>query len=192
MTTNIADKSRITVDDQEAQLLGKRLSGFVIAYISCPQDAGRNYLGAILLTDYRTRPLEFAFVSPVKVTLMQKIIHGKTLDWVVTVDIIAKRLLSEATKRPDVIFVDSDLLLELQELTDIPVAKLSREQTSASQPTSLSPLKFSTSREGDKENIVGSVLSTIEAYADLMDPFGRMTDAIREAQKNAPPSQAKP
>ncbi|MGD0138396.1 MAG: hypothetical protein ABSD28_05925 [Tepidisphaeraceae bacterium] len=182
----------MTVEEGEPQILSKRLSEFVIAYISCPQDSGRNYLGGILLTDYRTRPLEFAFVSPVKVTTMQRIIHGKTLDETVTVYIIAHRLLSEATKQPDIIFVDSDLLLELQRLTQIPVAKLSREQNSASQATSLSPLKFSTLREGDKDSVVGSVMSTLEAHADLMEPFARMTEAIREAQKAVPPSQVKP
>src|SRR6185312_6510598 len=99
---SVEDSRNESLDEQdgEAVLRGKRLADFVMAYVSCPQDAGRNYLGAILLTDYRTRPLEFAFVSPVKVTLMQKIIHGKTLDEAITVDVVANRLLKEAAKHP--------------------------------------------------------------------------------------------
>jgi hypothetical protein len=167
------------------------MSDFVIAYISCPQDSGRNFLGATLLTDYRTRPLEFSFVSPVKITLMQRIIHGKTLDEAISVDVIANRLLSQVSKPPDVIFVDSDILLELQRLTRIPVARLSKEENSSSQPTSLSALKFSTFRTNYSE-IVGSILSALESHADLIEPFGRMTEAIREAQKSIPASPLKP
>ena len=177
-------------EPREAELFGKPISEFVIAYISCPQDSGRNYLGGILLTDSRTRPLEFAFVSPVKITVMQRLIHGRTLDEAITVDLVAKRLLTEATKRPDIIFVDSDILLELQRLTKTPVAKLFRETNSASQPTALSTVKFTTSNTG-KDGPVGNAVSTLEPFADLIEPFARMTEAIREALKAVPPPQAK-
>jgi len=192
MTDDSGSNVSYTTPDGELNLLGKELSDFVIAYLSCPQDSGRNYLGGLLLTDYRTRPLEFAVVSPVKVSVMQRIIHGRTLDEAITVDVVARRLLSEATKPPDIIFVDSDLLLGLQRLTEIPVAKLSREQNSVSQPTTISTLKYSTSRTADNESTVGEVLATLEGHADLLDPFTRMTEAIREAQKSIPPPQGKP
>jgi hypothetical protein len=174
------------------ELLGRPVADFVIAYISCLQDSARNYLGAILLTDYRTRPLEFAFVSPVKITTLQRIIHGRTLDEAITVDLVTKRLLTEATKRPDIVFVDSDLLLEAQRLTKTPVAKLSRHETLAGQPNSLSTVKFSTANGGEHESAVGSVLSALEPLADLIEPFARMTEAIREALEAMPPPQPKP
>jgi hypothetical protein len=180
-----------TLEESSGDLLGKRIEDFVIAYISCPQDSGRNYLGAILLTDHRTRPLEFAFVSPVKITTMQRIIHGRTLDEAITVDLIAKRLLTEANKRPDVIFVDSDILLEAHRLTKAPVAKLYRQESAPNQPNSLSLVKFTAAGGSEKESKVGSVLSTLEPFGDLVEPFARMTEAIREALKAVPPPQVK-
>jgi hypothetical protein len=135
--------------------------------------------------------LEFAFVSPVKISVMQRLIHGRTLDEAITVDLVANRLLTEATKRPDIIFVDSDILLELQRLTKTPVAKLFREANAANQPTALSTVKFTAAVNGGKESLVGNVLATLEPSCDLVEPFSRMTDAIREALKS-PQVQAKP
>jgi hypothetical protein len=181
-----------TGNGDEAQLLGKPLRDFVIAYISCPQDSGRNYLGGLLLTDYRTHPLEFAFVSPVKVTAMQRIIHGRTLDQAITVELVARRLIDEATKRPDIVFVDSDLLLELQPVIKTPIAKLYREENATSQANTLSTVRFVTARDADKETEVGAVLGRLEPLTDLVEPFTRIAEAIREALKSLPPSQPKP
>jgi hypothetical protein len=177
---------------QETQLLGKTVEEFVIAYISCPQDSGRNYLGAVLLTDYRTRPLEFAFVSPVKITAMQRIIHGRTLDEAIIVDLIANRLLKEATKRPDIIFVDSDILLEVHRLTKAPVAKLFRQDGAPDQANSISTVRFTASGGSERTSKVETVLASLESHGDLAEPFTRMTEAIREALKSVPPVQAKP
>lgn len=191
MSSDNDGASQYGYDEPKAELIGKRPLEFIMAYISCPQDSGRNYLGGILITDWRTRPLEFSFVSPVKVTVMQRIIHGKTLDEAVTVDLVAKRLLTEAIKQPDIIFVDSDLLLGLQRLTKIPVTKLSRDGSESEQVKSLGTVKFSTANGAEMDSLVGNVLSALEPFVDLLEPFSRMADAIKEAMKAVPQTQGK-
>lgn len=179
------------VDEPSSDLLGKRASDFVIGYVSCPQDSGRNYLGGILLTDWRTRPIEFSFVSPVKVTMMQRIIHGKTLDEAITVELIARRLLTDSTKPPDVIFVDSDILLGLQRSAKTPVARLTRDEGVSAQAGSLSTIRFATARGMENESTVGNVLSALEPFVDLIEPFSRVTEAIKEAMKSVAANPAK-
>ena len=51
-------------------------SEMALCYLTCPQDAANAYLGALMVTDYRARPLHFAFVSPIRPTRIQKILYG--------------------------------------------------------------------------------------------------------------------
>jgi hypothetical protein len=169
--------------DAQPTYFGKPLDKLVLAYLSCPQDAAKSYLGGLLLTDWRTRPVEFSFVSPVKISLMQRLVHGKTLDEVVVIDVISQRLLGEATKAADVVFVDSGALLQAQRLVEVPVVLLERQAQVS--PGSLTAITFKTAESRFSESVARFVTG-VETQVDLIDPFARLTDAIREALRSTP------
>ena len=123
------------------KVLGKSPSELVLCFISCPQDAARNFVGAILITDARGRPVEFAFVEPVRASQMQRILYGKTLEEHVRIDVIANKLLQGNSKLPDVIFGDADELLPVRRIVQVPVARLSRNENPGTD----------TDRQGDAE-----------------------------------------
>lgn len=114
-------------DDSEDSILGKDPEELVLCYLSCSQDAAKAYLGAMLVTDARARPLDFSYVDPIKPTTMQRILFGKTLDEHIRVDVIAKKLIGGSSRIPDIILVDSPDLLPVRRIADITVALLPQE-----------------------------------------------------------------
>ena len=49
-------------------------SDAILGYLACPQDAASGFIGALLITDARSRPLHFAYVSPIRPTAMQRLL----------------------------------------------------------------------------------------------------------------------
>ena len=62
----------------------------ILAYLSCPYDAAKSFIGALLITDATGRPLHFTYVSPVRPTTMQRLLYGKTLTEHTKVDVITR------------------------------------------------------------------------------------------------------
>ena len=172
----------------EEKVLGKSPTELVLCFISCPQDAARNFVGAILVTDASGRPLEFAFVEPVRPSQMQRILYGKTLEEHVRIDVIANKLLQGNSNVPDVIFVDADELLPMRRIVQIPVARLSKSDNSGTDSTKLSTLTYSTGGRRDDEELVGQVIGHLEPLIDLIEPFNRITEALKESGR----AQGKP
>lgn len=46
--------------EETEELVGKEPSEFILGYLTCPQDAAKAFLGALMLTDFRARPLHFS------------------------------------------------------------------------------------------------------------------------------------
>src|SRR4030042_1860051 len=92
--------------ENESQILGKNLSELTLGYLICPQDAAGAYMGALMITDFRARPIHFSYTSPVRPTIYQKILFASTLNPHVKIDVIAQKLLSGVPRIPDVLFVD--------------------------------------------------------------------------------------
>jgi hypothetical protein len=152
-----------------------------LGYLSCPQAADGGFTGALLITDSGTRPLYFAYVAPIRPTMMQKILYGQTLNEHTKVLVIAKKLLTEGLSvKPDVLFVDAEDLIDVRQLTKWPVAFLQKGQQDAS---SLSDLFYDTGGRDQDTSIVGRIVGSLEESVDLLDPFNRLTDALKEALK---------
>lgn len=160
-------------------------SELTLCYLSCPQDAASAFLGALMITDYRARPLHFSFVSPVRPTRVQRILYGSTLEDHVKIDVIGRELLKDLPIVPDVLFVDTEQILAIRQITDIPVAFLSKSPEHEDDPGKLTTLHYDTGSHIDDQEVVGRVLSSLEAYVDLVEPFTRMRDALKEAIKSS-------
>ncbi|GMU84235.1 MAG: hypothetical protein AMXMBFR47_41050 [Planctomycetota bacterium] len=168
----------------QPRVAGKPLPDLVLAFLSCPQDAARNYVGAVLVADYRARPLEFSYVSPVRPTVLQKILYGKTLQEHVLIDVIARKLMETNGRRPDVVFVNSRELLAARRIQQAPVAFLSRASEPASSGPRLSTLTYDTGDRKDDGEIVGEIVGHLELLIDLLEPFDRIQEALKETIKS--------
>lgn len=150
-----------------------------LGYLSCPQTADKGFVGALLVTDYGTRPLNFAYVAPIRPTIMQRILYGGTLNEHTKVLVIARKLLTEGISViPSVLFVDAADLLGVRRFTQCPVAQLWKGTQDAS---SLSTLQYDTGANSQDASTVGRIVESLESSVDLLDPFARVREALKEA-----------
>lgn len=164
---------------------GPEYGQHVLAFLIAPEAPGGGFTGALLVTDSRTRPLEFISAAPVKPTKIQTYLYGKTLREHATIDVIARKLLTSISHRPVVVFVDSEELLEVGRIVNVPVALLTFSGSiavSGSKPLSQVKFKVSdASKEG--EHTVGNLVGELEQTIDLLEPFTRTAEALKEALK---------
>lgn len=154
-----------------------------LAYLSCPQDGAKGYLGALLLTDGRTRPLYFGYVAPVRPTVMQRILYGRTLDADVKLDVIARKLAKDGiSKVPEILFVDAEDLLAARPIFNVPTARLTRPEGKESGVT-ISTYQYDTGGHAEDAEAVGRVVAALEQTVDLLEPFQRLQEALKEALK---------
>jgi len=168
--------------ENEPQILGKNLSELTLCYLICPQDAANAFLGALMITDFRARPIHFSFVSPVRPTVIQKILFGSTLNSHLKIDVIAQKLLSGIPRVPDVLFVDDMEILAAQKIIKKPTACLKKSTSQDADPAKLSILDYKADSNEDQE-IIGQIIANLENLVDLVEPFSRMRQALKEAIK---------
>jgi hypothetical protein len=155
----------------------------VLCYMTCPQDGSGASVGALMITDARARPLHFGYTAPIKPTTMQRLMYGPTLNEHLKIDVIANKLLKGMPQVPDVVFVDSEELLVARRLTSIPMAHLARKGDEKDVSASLSTLVYKTNENTSDRDTVGGVIAFLEPQIDLIEPFGRMLEALKEAIK---------
>lgn len=155
----------------------------MLAYLMCPQDAAGSYLGALMLTDHRTRPQHFSFVSPIRPTKIQRILYGPTLDEHLKVDVIGKKLLSDLPYVPELLVVETPELIGVRRVVHLPTAFLTKTGDGDIEPGRLTSLRYDTGAYTDDEEVVGQILASLETTVDLVEPFNRMREALKEAIK---------
>lgn len=156
----------------------------VLCYVTCPQDSSKSFVGGLLITDYKSRPLHFAYVTPVRPTAMQRILYGATLNEHIQVDVIAKRLFEELPIVPTVLFVDNEDILKIQRIVKFPVAYLSKASETDSDVSTLSTIHYKTYTDTfEVQNVVGQTIANLENVIDLTEPFQRMREALKESIK---------
>jgi len=155
----------------------------VLCYLVCPQDASGAFVGALMLTDGRARPLHFGYVARIKPTPIQRVLYGPTLREHVKIDVIARKLFQGIPQAPDVVFVDSEELLSARRLTSAPLAYLSKRKGEQDDPASLSALVYKTDESTEDRDGVGNVIALLESQIDLVEPFERMIEALKETMK---------
>lgn len=162
----------------------KDAAGPNLAYLSCPPGPDKNFLGGLLITDARSRPLHFGYVAPVRPTPIQRLLYGGTLPEHVRVDVIAKKLFSDGVPVvPDVLFVDDRQLLAARRVFMIPTAVLERRPTGGDSSNSLSTVQYTVDQHSGDDDSVGRVLADLEQAIDLIEPFNRIREALKEALK---------
>jgi len=161
----------------------KAPNAYVLCYLTCPQDSSGAFVGALLLTDARGRPLHFGYVTPIKPTPFQRILYGTALLEHVKVDVIAKKLFGGVPQVPDVVFVDSKDLLKSRRFISFPMAHLGKAEGGNESGGQLSALIYDTGENTHDRETVGILINCLENQIDMLEPFRRMTEALKECLK---------
>jgi hypothetical protein len=164
----------------------KSVMNCILCYLVCATDAAGGFVGALLLADNRGRPLHFAFSQPVKPTKMQRILYGATLDEHIKIDVIAQKLWQGVAKPPNVIFVDAPELTAVRRVTRIPTAFIAKVPDSEPHSSSLSLLRYDVGPYKTDESVVGEIISSLESTCNLLEPFTRIREALKEGLRSGP------
>lgn len=172
------------------------------------QDLG--LVGGYLVLNATGRPLEFHCTAPVKANRAQQILYGPTLAPFLYGEQIGQTLLAKAKLQPLLVCTDVTPALAVREFVDFPVALVlpatpegdadtgtqSRiDAAHASVPVPKSARLHEFSLGGQRlavaaayEHDGGRIAEAWHPYAenfDLIEPFGRIREALEEAQRGA-------
>ena len=165
--------------------------------------------GGYLVLNTSGRPIEFHCTAPLKPNRAQEILYGPTLRPYLYGEQIGRALVTKATTAAVAICTDCEPVLELRELVPTPVVLIVSAGPAAELPdgTSMPPttgerprsgcatnaglrtldcgrnrLAVRRSRSADADTVAIQLAELGDAF-DLTEPFGRIRDAIEEAQR---------
>ncbi|MBS4033861.1 MAG: hypothetical protein KGZ85_05310 [Ignavibacterium sp.] len=156
------------------------------------EDSG-GVMGAILVTDAETKPLEFRVTAPIKPTAFQKTLYGEVLLEHVLVELISVPLLNAINEQIDLILVKDSLFLGANAKQAIRVVRATSDEKGKSRASSKleevkqvdgtqklfieTSKKFESELQGIKES-----LEKIAEHRNLDEPFERLRIACEQVQ----------
>lgn len=165
-----------------------RKIGFLETY-TLDNDAG--IMGAILVTDAETKPLEFRVTAPIKPTNFQKTLYGDVLLEHILTELVSIPLLNAINEEIDLILVRDSLFLGVNEKQGIRVVRVLKENDEQQEPNKSvqelassngSPKVFvETTKKFESElSEIKSKLSGIAEHRNLIEPFDRLKVACEQ------------
>ncbi len=176
-------------------------------YLSVINTAEHGYFGGYLIVGPLGRPLEFHCTAPVRPSRAQQILYGPTLEPFLLGEQIAGAMLDAAKLKPRLILANCEatlharsrihcpmvwLVTNVADSNDLPAdasasMALRSHSTTASGPHesfTIETFKFNLPLgfESDRDEATRH-LSALVRQIDLAEPFGRIEEAIREAQR---------
>jgi hypothetical protein len=177
-------------------------------YLSTVRTAEHGYFGGYLIISPLGRPLEFHCTSPIRPNRAQEILFGPTLEPYLLGEQIGGTLVQAAKLTPHVVFTDQRAMLAARPQSPVPMAFLAarhREQLAlvdgkqqrCAPRHCVSPadgrvdqlfsigeydLEVAAAFGSDRDEITQALGSTKPTW-DLAEPFGRIHEAIWEAQR---------
>ena len=165
-----------------------RKIGFLETY-TLDNDTG--IMGAILVTDAETKPLEFRVTAPIKPTNFQKTLYGDVLMEHILTELVSIPLLNAINEEIDIILVRNSLFLGVNEKQGIRVVRVLNEEDGQQgsnksihelASTNGSPKVFvETAKKFESElSEIKSKLSSIAEHRNLIEPFDRLKVACEQ------------
>lgn len=147
-------------------------------------------LGGYLVLNAGGRPLEFHCTAPVKPNRAQEILYGPTLRPYLCGEQIGQALVTRAKTDVLLVFTDERAAVGVREFSSAPVVLMSSNSAEGPANNDL-PLTL-----GDYQALLASryssdrpmIVSRWKEHGhslDLLEPFGRIREALEEAQKSA-------
>jgi uncharacterized protein YunC (DUF1805 family) len=174
------------------------LSG--IGFVTALEDPQHGFFGGYLVLSRLGRPLEFHCSTPVLPNPAQRILYGPTLNSYVLADLIGQALVAKSELEVPIILTDQRDMLGLALLREEFVAYVDSSDcvTLAVADREVPVLAIEGSR---LHGAVGCGAFTLEqadqlrelaSHVQLLEPFDRIREAIREAQRMTDPATETP
>jgi hypothetical protein len=172
----------------------------IFGYLSTVRSTEHGYFGGYLIISAIGRPLEFHCTAPVRPSRAQEILYGPTLQPYLLGEQIGGTLLAQAKLTPRLILTDEDATLSLRANSAVPLVglipsdgRLAVPDASATNSTTAATwdrhfvvagyeFELPPGFEVDRQPVI-ELLAQLAARVDLAEPFERIHEAIREAQR---------
>src|SRR5574338_1437304 len=159
--------------------------GFLETY--APDDNG-GIMGAILVTDAETKPLEFRVTAPIKTTNFQKTLYGDVLLEHILVELISVPLINTLNEEIDIILVKDNLFLGANNKQGVRVVRVFGDSDSSKGNKGVQELKGSngkmfveTSKKYESElGQIKDLLNEVAESRNLLEPFERLKQACEQ------------
>ncbi len=177
-------------------------------YISTLESPEHGFFGGYLLLSPLGHPLEFHCTSPVRPSAAQQILYGPTLQPYLLGEQICGALLRAAKLSPQIILTDVAAVLTARIKSSAPMA-LVLAKLEESHTTTTLDMKLGTAastanfpggtRDGqlyvggyelalpagfdEERHLILSLMDQLTQHVEIAEPFGRIHEAIREAQR---------
>ena len=174
-------------------------------YFSTVQTAEHGYFGGYLIVSALGRPLEFHFTSPVRPSRAQEILYGPTMQPYLLGEQIGGTLLGAAKLTPRLLLTDQAAMLALRPQARVPLvlvlpridpgrAGMQSDAGVGSNAAAWSEscgerfsvgaheLRLAPGFDSEQDAVV-ELIGLMAHGVDLDEPFGRIHEAIREAQR---------
>jgi hypothetical protein len=160
----------------------------MLGFLTVLEHEQHGLIGGYLLLTATGRPLEFHCTAPVKPTRAQQILFGKTLGEFLYGEHIGQTLVAKGSATPAVLFTDAVPAMSVGQFVESPVVLvLSSSLQSTPEMSGLDAFPLGVNRLAVALHVsrerVAAVLEGLDDF-DCYEPFGRIREAIEEAQRS--------
>jgi hypothetical protein len=177
----------------------KPLAAF--GFLTAVEDPLHGFFGGYLVLSERGRPLEFHCSTPVLPSEAQRILFGASLRPYLLGELIGQTLVSKAQVPVQAVLTDVAEMRSLAGGCSAPVACLRHVEISTDSETNSPPespevvlgqyLLLGTTSCSWQPDWLRQTLAPLATHVDLAEPFERIREAIREAQRvTEPPGES--
>ncbi len=154
-------------------------------------DDDSGIMGAILVTDAETKPLEFRVTAPIKTTNFQKTLYGDVLLEHILVELISLPLINAISEEIDLILVKDPLFLGANNKQGVRVIRVHNESGQNTSKknnqdvhiigTNGSTLYIETSKKYESElTEIKEQMNSLAENRNLLEPFDRLKEACEQ------------
>jgi hypothetical protein len=171
------------------------------AYLSTLESGEHGFFGGYLVVSKLGRPLEFHCTAPIRPSRAQQILYGPTLEPYLIGEQICGALLDTAKLKPTLILTDCEAALEARSRAGAAIVLVLEKNDKLTHEGAVEADTIIQSRATSREFSFGAyelrlplgferdqievtkALELLTQHVDLAEPFGRIHEAIREAQR---------
>lgn len=157
-------------------------------FLTVVEQSELGLVGGYLVLNAGGRPLEFHCTAPVKPNRAQEILYGTTLKPYLYGEQIGQALIARAKTPALIVFTDQLESLSVRENLNVPAVLIDAKNADARTLLSFKIGSFNVAVENRFSSDQPTVLEHWKTHGhslDLTEPFGRIREALEEAQKSA-------
>lgn len=174
-----------------------------VGFLTVQEFTDLGLIGGYLILNTVGRPLEFHCTAPVRPNRAQEILYGPTLAPFLYGEQIGQTLVAKGKSRPMFVCTDVEPVLSAREFLSVPLVLFDPADDAATdsyrvdashttpRPKSRELLRFeldgvqvAVADDNDRDKVIEQWQPHAEAM-DLLEPFGRLREAVEEAQRGA-------